>query len=110
MTDHSSLNDVTGWRIATWVLGLLTPFLGWLGLRHIGRIDRHSAALKELEATKVPFEICNRHMDQINEQHTSSIARLEDALKDHREETRLSFLRVFERLDKIVDSRKWGEP
>lgn len=84
--------------IATYLLGGIMAILSWLGLRQVSRID-------DLERNCIRAATCERNMERTERFTASTFTRLEDALREHREETRENFADIRRRLDVIKNGK-----
>lgn len=70
--------------------------LAWMGVTKAKEVE-------ELKRNSVSVSVCDRTTDRLRSDFDGSCKRLEDSLREHRDETRQGFQRVFDRLDKLAE-------
>ena len=87
---------VSGWQVAGWIWGILMSAFAGIFATKAREIDR-------LKETSVTQPVCDRTTDRLRSDFGESTKRLEDSLREHRQETMQGFQRVFDRLDKLAE-------
>ena len=97
VSDPGTTGSFAAWDVLKWLFGvgagIIMSLLGYIGKRHEQRLSAHNERLRALEIAT-------------QSRATAEAQRIEihDELRQHRQETTSQFTRVFERLDKIVES------